>query len=352
MYVSTSIQGFRTYDGVDVGGDRLKAELDELVRTEHPDADAISFIGHSMGGLISRNAIAKAFDRETGKLVIGGRALEPRHYVSLATPHVGFGSDESCPLSQAWYIPFSRWLVPLASSTMLGAAGKQFFLSDEEKVILRMASQGALESLRSFRTRTVYANVQGDHLVGWANSSLRFEHELDEVRARIVEASDVEHRGVVREDDVALAMSSSASTTGGPSSSFSVPASQADAMANLCALGWRRIDCSFKHSKLPGLAHQHIMVQRAFVNGVGRQTARHLAEQLGLCVICRVFGDHFARVLSVIFSPTYTAGPPANPQVRGHDRVEKGRIGVIWKTFWLRRYVLWPYLFMYYIHRF
>jgi pimeloyl-ACP methyl ester carboxylesterase len=281
VYVSTANQGFQTYRGVDVGGDRLKKELDELVRREHPDADAVSFIGHSMGGLIARNAIAKAFDRETGKLLIGGRELEPRHYISLATPHVGFGSDETCPLDRAWYIPFSRFLVPLVSSRVLGAAGRQFFLSDKEKVILRMASHVELEGLRAFRTRTLYANVSGDHLVGWANSSLRFAHELEDVRARIAEAQDAEHRGVVLEDDVALAM---AEATCAPSS-VSVPESQADAMANLCALGWRRIDCSFRNSRLPGVAHQHIMVQRPLVNGVGRKTAMHLAEQIGMCVV-------------------------------------------------------------------
>lgn len=315
VHVSTANQGFQTYRGIDVGGDRLKKELDELVRNEHPDADAVSFVGHSMGGLISRNAIAKAFDQETGMLLIGGRALEPRHYISLATPHVGFGHDETCPLARAWYIPFSRWVVPLVSSRALGDAGKQFFLSDKDRIIMRMASHGELEGLGSFRTRTVYANMAGDHLVGWANSSLRFKHELEDIRAQIGESRDSEHRGVVREDDITLAMMQAACA---PSLSGSVPESQADAMANLCALGWRRVDCSFKHSRLPGVAHQHIMVQRVRVNGVGRQTARHLAKQLGMCVTCRRgFGDRLVRVLSLFFTLTdslLTDGP-TNPQV-------------------------------------
>ena len=176
VHVSNSNQLFDTYAGIDTCGDRLCRELDELVRSEeHADAECISFIGHSMGGLITRNAVAKAYDRQTKKLVLGGRALEPTHFLSLATPHVGFADAERCPMESAWYIPFSRRLVPFVSSRVLGEAGRQFFHRDESKLILRMASHEQLEVLRAFKTRTAYGNVSGDHLVGWGNASLRDE---------------------------------------------------------------------------------------------------------------------------------------------------------------------------------
>jgi hypothetical protein len=41
-----------------------------------------------------------------------------------------------------------------------------------------------LSALRAFKTRTAYANASGDHLVGWANSSVRGLEDLPEVQAR------------------------------------------------------------------------------------------------------------------------------------------------------------------------
>lgn len=35
-----------------------------------------------------------------------------------------------------------------------------------------------MSALGAFETRTLYANSSGDHLVGWANSSLRSLQEL------------------------------------------------------------------------------------------------------------------------------------------------------------------------------
>lgn len=39
-------------------------------------------------------------------------------------------------------------------------------------------------ALEAFETRTAYANSSGDHLVGWANSSLRAMHELPRLRGK------------------------------------------------------------------------------------------------------------------------------------------------------------------------
>ena len=272
VHVSTSNQRLDTYRGIDVCGDRLKDELDELVRVEHPDAEVISFLSHSMGGLIARNAVHKLFDRESKKLVVGGCHLEPMHYCSLATPHVGFADQEVCPLSRAWWLPFSSTLVPFVSSRVLGDAGKQFFHRDESRLIMTMASEEWLQGLGAFKTRTCYGNVCGDHLVGWGNSSLRLGDELREIEATLEAQGDtLRHRGVVWEEspDAAVARGTLAPHV----------TSQDDAIRNLQALGWRRIDVSFRDAPLSGLAHQHIMVQRKRLNRIGRDTARHVAEQ-------------------------------------------------------------------------
>lgn len=66
----------------------------------HPGLQKISFIGHSLGGLISRYAIAKLYTEErleeTGDLLYKERAvkgkiagLEPMNFITSASPHLG-----------------------------------------------------------------------------------------------------------------------------------------------------------------------------------------------------------------------------------------------------------------------
>ncbi|OMO57465.1 hypothetical protein COLO4_35370 [Corchorus olitorius] len=52
-----------TLDGVDVMGDRLAEEVKDVKR-RHPSVQKISFIGHSLGGLISRYAIARLYEED------------------------------------------------------------------------------------------------------------------------------------------------------------------------------------------------------------------------------------------------------------------------------------------------
>jgi len=286
IHASTSNQLFDTYHGIDICGDRLKDELDDLVRTKYPgDLEAVSFISHSMGGLIARNAVHKMHDESSRQLIIGGFRVQPMHYCSLATPHVGFSTEnrkgeETVPLAR--WLPFGRKLAPFVSSAMLGDAGEQFFHRDHSKIIMKMAGDEYLKSLASFKTRTCYGNITGDHLVGWGNSSLRSPDELKETRLCIDNATTKEnrkHRGVVREDDLRLA-----STPFGDELKLQQKvSSQQEALENLKRLGWRRIDVSFRDARwLPWLAHQHIMVQRKRINQVGRDTVRHVAEQIYL----------------------------------------------------------------------
>jgi hypothetical protein len=45
----------------------------------------ISFVAHSMGGLLARYAIGALFNPEQGTVA----GLQPVHYISMATPHMG-----------------------------------------------------------------------------------------------------------------------------------------------------------------------------------------------------------------------------------------------------------------------
>lgn len=51
-------------------------------------------------------------------------------------------------------------------------------------------------------------------------------------------------------------------------------------LERLQALPWRRVDVCFGATALSILSHQHIQVQRWWLNGVGEPVARHLVLQL------------------------------------------------------------------------
>lgn len=89
--------------GIDVCGQRLAQEVLRLVSTT-PSLTTISFMGHSMGGLIARCAIGLLTDPSSSTVA----GLEPCCYISIATPHLGCSSshpEEVRPgpyLAQAW----------------------------------------------------------------------------------------------------------------------------------------------------------------------------------------------------------------------------------------------------------
>lgn len=299
IHASTANQLFDTYAGVDVCGNKLAEEL-KVVLKGTDDFGKISFIGHSMGGLIARNAVKKMFDKDTQSIL----GLEPCHFVTLATPHVGFVPSHSED------VPLSGWLkrflpskskkvvdisVPFLTSYFLGEAGKQFFYRDggdgKLPLLYDMSKEHWLDSLRAFKTRTCYGNMTGDHLVGWGNSSIRSEEELKSIQIHDAEMGRVKRLGVVREDPIECAWSYPVDDHMGSLSQSSATAKisiqdpqsfQTAAMNNLKTLGWRRIDVCFRDAPSWYLSHQHIMVQRPMINGIGMATARHLAEQISL----------------------------------------------------------------------
>lgn len=76
-------------------GQRLAAEVQQVV-AKHPSLTTISFIGHSMGGLIARYTIGLLAKPST-RTVAG---LHPAHYISIASPHLGCSSSHPGEVSR------------------------------------------------------------------------------------------------------------------------------------------------------------------------------------------------------------------------------------------------------------
>ncbi|KAJ5435682.1 ABC transporter integral membrane type 1 [Penicillium cf. griseofulvum] len=139
---------------------------------------SISFVGHSLGGLIQTYAIAyiqkhspQFFER-----------IKPVNFIALATPFLGLSNENPMP---SWsYRPGSRAeLDGTESSKWLGGyycwkgeSTKDPGHSDPgSKPLLRILPCGpAHEVLQKFQHRTVYSNVVNDGIVPLRTSSLLF----------------------------------------------------------------------------------------------------------------------------------------------------------------------------------
>lgn len=146
-----------TYDGIELGGERLAHEVEETLGTLTDEGYCIrklSIVGYSLGGLVARYAI--------GLLDARGwfETLEPVNFATFATPHVGVRSTMSGIKGRIWNA--------LAPRT-LSASGRQLFLIDSfrgtgKPLLSVLADPGSIfvQALSRFKHRCAYANIVND----------------------------------------------------------------------------------------------------------------------------------------------------------------------------------------------
>ncbi|KAK9365449.1 putative serine esterase-domain-containing protein [Lipomyces kononenkoae] len=157
----------RTERGVKYLGKRLAQYIATSLR--EPNVKKISFIGHSLGGLVMTYAIAflhahypDFFD-----------TIEPVNFVALATPFLGLSNEN--PLYVKFALDFG---VVGKTGQDLGLTWKPsspFASSIVSKPLLRILPTGpAAEILKRFKRRTVYANAVNDGIVPLRTSALLY----------------------------------------------------------------------------------------------------------------------------------------------------------------------------------
>ncbi len=167
ILVAKSNAGSFTYDGVDTGGERVANEveqkLEELARDGH-EIKKISFIGYSLGGVISRYAIGLLYHRGLFE------RIQPVNFTTFATPHLGARSPKNGYPSHLWNV---------MAGNILSKSGRQLFgidkfrdtgrsvlavLADPESIFIRALAQ--------FQERSLYANVLSDRTVSYYTASI------------------------------------------------------------------------------------------------------------------------------------------------------------------------------------
>ncbi|KAG5980160.1 hypothetical protein E4U55_004348 [Claviceps digitariae] len=174
-----------------IHADNAKAKYDgQCGQCRRYKITSISFVGHSLGGLIQTYAIAyiqkhspKFFDM-----------IQPVNFIALATPFLGLSNEN--PLYVKFALDFGlvgrtgqdlglTWRAPTIARSGWGAlvsnlgesAHKKVYgeSQPESKPLLRILPTGpAHTALKKFRNRTVYSNVVNDGIVPLRTSCLLF----------------------------------------------------------------------------------------------------------------------------------------------------------------------------------
>ncbi|RMX79773.1 hypothetical protein D0869_08056 [Hortaea werneckii] len=156
-----------TYDGIDVGAERITTEIeDEIRRLQNLGAplSKISIAGYSLGGLIARYVVGLLYKNGVFE------TLQPCNFTTFATPHLGVRTPGLGYGPQTWNF--------LGSKT-LSTSGQQMFLTDDFRdtgrpLLAVMADPASIfvRGLAGFRRKSVYANTTNDRSVPYYTSAI------------------------------------------------------------------------------------------------------------------------------------------------------------------------------------
>ncbi|KAA8528422.1 hypothetical protein F0562_035777 [Nyssa sinensis] len=289
-----------TFDGVDVMGKRLADEVISVIK-RYPDLQKISFIGHSLGGLIARYAIAILYGQDiTGissqengeyrndeskdqcleekfKGKIAG--LEPMNFITFATPHLGSRGHKQVPVLCGFY---TLEKVASHASRLFHRTGKHLFLTDSDTgrppLLLQMVNDSDdlqfLSALQSFKRRVAYANARSDHLVGWSTSSLRHRNDLP--KYQYFSRND-KYPHIVNVEAARSADPQQEPSLEGKFNGYKTIDLEDAMIRGLTKVSWERVDVNFSGSKR-FLAHSSILVKNYWINSDGADVIQHMID--------------------------------------------------------------------------
>ncbi|XP_010258786.1 PREDICTED: putative lipase YOR059C [Nelumbo nucifera] len=276
-----------TLDGIDIMGERLAEEVIEVTK-QNPGLQKISFVAHSLGGLVARYAIGKLYrpskrentevgstdacDENSRGTMCG---LEAMNFITVATPHLGSRGNKQVPFL------FGVTVFEKAACHVIhwifGKTGIHLFLTDSEEgkppLLRRMVEDCGdlyfMSALRTFKRRVAYSNVGYDHIVGWRTSSIRRNSELPKWEDSL---SD-KYPHIVYEEY------SKANYSEGPiSKEEGSDILEEELVTGLSRVSWEKVDVSFHSSRQRFAAHSVIQVKDHFMHSEGVDVILHIID--------------------------------------------------------------------------
>ncbi|KAL8240927.1 hypothetical protein R6Q59_014282 [Mikania micrantha] len=269
----------QTLDGVDVMGERLSQEILEVIK-QKPNLCKISFVAHSVGGLVARYAIGRLYrppkeglSDEESAATIGG--LVPMNFITVATPHLGSRGNKQVPF--LFGVPAFEKAAVLVIHWIFRRTGRHLFLTDNDEgkppLLKRMLLDDGdcyfMSALRSFHRRVAYSNVGCDHIVGWRTSSIRRNIELPKWEDSVNEKYPhivYEERCKAYDGDQVL------------TDNDIIDDLEEELVTGLSRVCWEKVDVSFHNSKLRFAAHSVIQVKDDYKHTDGADVIQHMID--------------------------------------------------------------------------
>ncbi|KMZ67459.1 Lipase/serine esterase [Zostera marina] len=290
VHCSESNEYSLTLDGVDVMGERLADEVIKVIN-QKPGLQKISFIVHSVGGLVARYAIGRLYRPakiKTSENLEGGQCdgriigtiygLEAMNFITFATPHLGSRGNKQVPF--LFGFPALEKLAAIVIHLIFRRTGRHLFLTDCDEgtlpLLLRMLGDFNdlffISALRAFKRRVAYSNACYDNIVGWRTSSIRRNSELPELGNSISE----KYPHIVREffsKEMPIEENDQISMINCDPDQI-----EEEIVRGLSQVSWERIDVSFQDSKQRSAAHSIIQVKDEVVHSEGADVIQHMID--------------------------------------------------------------------------
>ncbi|VVB12718.1 unnamed protein product [Arabis nemorensis] len=289
VHRSESNSATMTFDGVDMMGERLANEVLSVIK-QRSGLRKISFVAHSLGGLVARYAIGKLYQQPgqassldssaTGGQIAG---LEPMNFITFATPHLGSRGHRQFPILCG--LPFLERTASQTAHLAAGRTGKHLFLVDNDDgnppLLIRMATDSCdlkfISALHAFKRRVAYANVNFDYMVGWRTSSIRRPSELPKSNL-LAPDPNYPHIVYVEHGNVNNGSCQSTSTEVTENNTDL----EEEMIDGLGQLSWERVDVSFHNSKQRYVAHNTIQVKTYWLHSDGKDVVFHMMDHFCL----------------------------------------------------------------------
>lgn len=157
VYSAKRNTGSLTYDGIEIGAERVTKEIEDLLEQLGRDGHTItkfSIVGYSLGGLVARYCIGLLYHKGYFD------KMTPVNFTTFVTPHLGVRTPLLGYQNQIWNVLGAR---------TLSTSGRQLFTVDKFRdtgrpllAVLADPESIFIHALGLFQRRALYTNVVND----------------------------------------------------------------------------------------------------------------------------------------------------------------------------------------------
>eukprot|EP01080_Neovahlkampfia_damariscottae_P009439 gene9439-1645_t len=185
IFSPSSVDGTKSAEGISKCGNLLSKEIEEFIDTKIKEPHTFSIMGHSLGGLFARYCIKQLFSKPKIKDL-----LIPLSYYSIVTPHLGVRR----PSNENLFKNIFSYGVH-AYCNYSGYSQQELIIEDEKKILFTLCEDEFISILKLFKYKTLISIPNGDYIVPFCSSSIRFSTPFSKIEKNKIEKIEIKQIG-------------------------------------------------------------------------------------------------------------------------------------------------------------